>query len=153
MLVGVALLVLAGFALPSCADDYSLINRTLDTRVEAMNDKDVEAYLACISPDYVKARSDYDPRAEMTEIFNLAEDVEFHNYNREFDFDTEQGGRVIVRQDYQWVLRTASGRPIPQEGIEQFQLKRHGFGPFKKWLIVQGLDKASAEPSTTPTPE
>ncbi len=140
---GLALLVWAGLSLVGCANDYSLIEQTLDARVQAMNEKDIEAYLACLSPDYIAARPDYDPRSEMSAIFEQAAQVEFHNYNRELDFSEERGDLVTVRQDYQWVLRTAAGRPLPQKGIEQFQLKRHGFGPFKKWLIVQGLDQSA----------
>ncbi len=142
---------LALLAAAACTDDRGLIDRTLDRRAVALNNKDVDGYVALLSPDYVKSDPKFDPRAYMTELFQHLAGVNFQVFSRTVTFEPD--GRARVVQEYRMVLTWPDGRTQTLKGADHFMMKPHSSWPFKKWLIHEGLDSRPKPPAeTTPAP-
>lgn len=136
-----------------CADDRARIDRTLDAREAALNNREIEAYLDLIAPDYVKSRPDYDPRAEMEKLFSQLRSINYQVTLRNVQFEQADLARVV--QQYRMVLTNTHGMTKSLEGVDHFLLKREGSWPFVKWLIYQGLDgpaPKAAAPADQPPP-
>ena len=117
------------------ADHKALIEKTLDAREDAMNEKNLDAYLALISKDY-----QYSPDSKMTIKLYMEENllcwdiVHIKTYNRLIYIE---GGYASVNQDYQMSL-TAKGETKLFSGAEHFLMKKEGiFSP--EWKFVKGL--------------
>lgn len=132
----------------ACADDRTLIDRTLDARTNAFNSSDVDAYVALISPDYVKARPDYDPRREMARLFSRVKSLQFQVFRRDVQFEPDGTARVV--QEYQLVFTTKSGKTQKIKDVDHFLLKRQGRWPWVRWLFHQGLDQPAKRPTPSP---
>jgi len=145
--LGAALLLLVAVT-AACADDRTLIDRTLEARTAALNSRDVEAYGKLIAPDYVKARPDYDPRAEMSRLFSRLQSLQYQVFRRDVQFESDGTARVI--QQYQMVFTTPAGKTRQIKDVDHFLLKRYGNWPRVRWLIYQGLDQP---PPPTSSPD
>lgn len=148
----VCLFVSALALLAGCADDRALIDRTLDKREAALNNKDLEAYLGLIAPDYVKAQPNFNPRAEMQDLFGQLAGINMQAYSRNITLEGRDRARVI--QEYKMVLTNPQGLSKTISGVDHFMMKRSGVWPFTRWLIYQGLDgppkKAAPPDGATP---
>jgi hypothetical protein len=148
-----ALALVLLLAAAGCADDRARVDRTLDARETALNNRDLDAYTRLIAPDYVKARPDYNPRAEMEKLFQQLRSIHYQAYARNVQFENADLARVV--QEYRMVLTNANGMTKTIEGVDHFLLKKEGFWLFAKWLIYQGLDgpaKKPAAPAAEPAP-
>ena len=131
-------------AAAGCADDRARVDRTLDAREAALNNRDLDGYVRLIAPDYVKARPDYDPRAEMEKLFRQLRSIHYQAYARNVQFENADLARVV--QEYRMVLTTPNGLSKTIEGVDHFLLKKEGSWLFAKWLIYQGLDGPAKKP-------
>jgi len=89
-----------------CADDRDLITQTLDARNQALNTRNVEAYLELISPDYLKADPQYDARQSITQTFVKMASVQIQIFRRDIQFRSEDIAEVY--QEYKMVFTTSN---------------------------------------------
>jgi len=139
---------LAALAAAACADNRSMIDRTLDQRAVALNNKDLKLYLTLLAPDYVKASPTYDPGVEMQKLFDQLASIHYQAFSRNVQFEGD--GRARITQDYRMVLTTSLGGVKTISGVDHFMMKAYGVWPFKKWLIHQGLDSRPEPPAASP---
>ncbi len=141
--------IVVALSASGCADDYDGVVATLDAREAHLNNKNLEAYMALFSPEYVKADPANDIREMMTKRFAFWAAINYQSFARNVQFE---GDVARVVQEYRMVLTDKRGSSQTINGADHFLLKKHGWGPFAKWLLYQGLDGAPAKKEETPAP-
>lgn len=145
LLAVVLLVVLAA----GCTNDYNGVVETLDDREEQLNNKNLDAYVALFSPEYIKADPANDIRDMMSKRFTFWAAISYQSFSRNIRLD---GDIARVVQEYRMVLTDKNGYSQTFNGNDHFLLKKHGWGPFAKWLLYQGLDGAPVKKEETPAP-
>jgi len=135
-------------ALSGCADDRVRVDRTLDAREQALNAKDVDAYMTLFGEDYVAAKPGLNLRKQMQAKFDYYDSIYYESFGRNVTFEGEFA-RVI--QEYKLVTVDKNGRTDRHDGVDHFMLRRHGTWPFAEYLFYTGLD-GPAPQSQTPAP-
>lgn len=131
-----ALLALVLIIVSCEADHKALIEKTLENREEALNDKDVKAYLALVSKNYqYKPESTMTIRKFMEENLLIWDVVHIQTYNRLIYIE---GRFARVSQDYQLSVQK-KGKTQLFSGAEHFLLQKEGFIK-PVWRFVKGLD-------------
>lgn len=134
-----SLFLFALLLLSACEVDHKgLINRTLDARETAFNERNLELYLSLISKDYVyKPTSKLSIEEYMKEYLLIWDVVHFNTYNR---LIYTSGGYARVSQDFQLSVQKNGKKPVVMSGAEHFELKKEGWlSP--KWKFFKGLDQ------------
>ena len=121
----------------SCqADPKAQVKKSLEARENAINSRDIQAYLQLVSPDYK-----YKPATKMTmqqfmeEHLMFWDEVHIQTYNRLIYIDKKF---ARVSQDFQLSVQK-QGKTKVFSGAEHFVLKQEGFFN-STWRFLEGLD-------------
>ena len=124
-----------GSFLISCSrSDNELIIQVLENRERALEKRDVDRYLGCISRDYHDSRGqDFSGLKERFEdIFSVFEKVDFLPGRRVIYHD---GTTATVIQDYSLRFQPQKGDRFSRKGRERIILQKEN----EEWKIIDGL--------------
>ncbi|MGA1842518.1 MAG: hypothetical protein ACMUIU_18040 [bacterium] len=130
-------LIMAFFT--GCGDTYQSkteiekeIRGLLSLREEAMENKDIELYMECISRSYSDKNDTYESiREKMKKNFLAFDRIDFSQYHQTVYFEDDL---IMVVQDYELAFIIGGKRDFVR-GREKIFLERTG----REWKIVKGL--------------
>ena len=114
--------------------DQDMIREVIEQRAQAIERKNLDRYLECVSPAYHDSQGrGYDQLKERLEtIFQGFERVEYLPGRR---FVYPYGETAAVVQEFTLRFRPSEGEVTSRKGKERIILKKEG----KKWRIIDGL--------------
>ena len=130
-----ALVLFCLFAIGSCAgSDRDSILKTLEQREKALERKDLNLYLKCISPEYRDAEGHGFERIRerFTEVTRAFESVELIP---EKNLVYSDGVTATVIRDFTLRFRPEGEEPFSRRGRERIVLRKEG----RSWKIIDGL--------------
>jgi hypothetical protein len=140
---GIVFFLLLVLLTSSCQQNpKTLVEKTLDAREDALNSKNIDAYMTLIGKDYqYKSEASTPLREGLASHFNFFDSIHIRTYNRLIYFE---GKFADITQDFQMSVMK-DGKAQVFSGAEYFVFQKQG-GLFPKWLFIKGLDTGGEEP-------